>query len=151
MSNNRRDVLRWIAVGAGSLLGLLPELTQHHQTFAQDKSSPKASPAPSPKLEYQSIAKTADLKKEGWLLVSEGFKAGPLILIQESPDKVVALSAKCTHTGCVDDWKLDGKELVCTCHGSRFSFDGKVIKGPAKRPLPSYLAKVEGESVFVGS
>lgn len=153
MSNNRRDVLRWIAVGAGSLLGLLPEVTQQHPGFAQEKSSPKASPASTatPKLEYQSLAKAADLKKEGWLLVSEGFKAGPIILVQESPDKVVALSAKCTHTGCVDDWKLDGKELVCTCHGSRFSLDGKVVKGPAKAPLPSYMAKIEGESVLIGS
>ena len=45
-----------------------------------------------------------------------------------------AFRAKCTHLGCSIK-KLEGDQLVCACHGSRFGLDGKVINGPAIHPL----------------
>jgi len=47
---------------------------------------------------------------------------------------VVFLSSRCTHLGC----KIKSSEnniLVCPCHGSRFSADGRNLMGPASRPL----------------
>ncbi len=46
---------------------------------------------------------------------------------------VYALSAICTHLGCTP--RLEGKQFVCPCHGSRFDLGGKVLAGPAKRSL----------------
>lgn len=40
----------------------------------------------------------------------------------------------CTHLGCIIR-SASGNELVCPCHGSRFSLNGTVVKGPAARPL----------------
>jgi len=49
-----------------------------------------------------------------------------------------AVSAVCTHLGCVTQWKPEANRIACPCHGSKFQRDGKKIEGPAPRPLPHY-------------
>jgi cytochrome b6-f complex iron-sulfur subunit len=49
---------------------------------------------------------------------------------------VYALSAVCTHLGCIARFKSDEKVIACPCHGSRFDLEGNVIHGTAPRPLP---------------
>jgi Rieske Fe-S protein len=56
-----------------------------------------------------------------------------VILVNDGKSKM-AFRAKCTHLGCSIK-KLEGDQLVCACHGSRFGLDGKVISGPAREPL----------------
>jgi Rieske Fe-S protein len=45
-----------------------------------------------------------------------------------------AVSAVCTHLGCTVARSAEG--FACPCHGSRFGPGGKVLGGPAPRPLP---------------
>jgi cytochrome b6-f complex iron-sulfur subunit len=46
----------------------------------------------------------------------------------------VAYSLTCTHLGCTIE--PDGEEgFTCPCHGSRYTKDGLVLKGPATKPL----------------
>jgi cytochrome b6-f complex iron-sulfur subunit len=47
-----------------------------------------------------------------------------------------ALSATCTHLGCVTGWNPELGMIACPCHGSKFRKDGTKIEGPAPRPLP---------------
>ncbi len=47
-----------------------------------------------------------------------------------------ALSAVCTHLGCLTAWKPDLGIIACPCHGSKFKRDGEKIEGPAPKPLP---------------
>jgi Rieske Fe-S protein len=49
---------------------------------------------------------------------------------------VFALSAVCTHLGCITRYLSDEKAIACPCHGSRFDLEGNVVHGPAPRPLP---------------
>ncbi len=52
-----------------------------------------------------------------------------------APGGVYALSAVCTHLGCITRFLSDEKCIACPCHGSRFDLEGNVIQGPAPRPL----------------
>ncbi|HET9517805.1 MAG TPA: FAD-dependent oxidoreductase [Actinoplanes sp.] len=46
-----------------------------------------------------------------------------------------AVSARCTHLGCVVAFNDAERAWECPCHGSRFAVDGAVIQGPANRAL----------------
>jgi Rieske Fe-S protein len=67
--------------------------------------------------------------------VPEGLSvAGEVIVDRGADGSVRAFAARCTHLGCRLDRIVDG-EIVCPCHGSRFAADGRVLTGPAVRPL----------------
>lgn len=46
-----------------------------------------------------------------------------------------AVSARCTHLGCLVAFNSAERAWECPCHGSRFTPDGDIVQGPALRPL----------------
>jgi Rieske Fe-S protein len=52
----------------------------------------------------------------------------------------LAYSLRCTHLGCTLEEQGDG--FSCPCHGSEFSSDGAVLKGPALDDLPALQVEI---------
>ncbi len=59
---------------------------------------------------------------------------GRTVAVFRTQEGVHAVSLVCTHLGCIV--KPSAAGFDCPCHGSRYSSDGSVIKGPAPRALP---------------
>lgn len=59
--------------------------------------------------------------------------AGRSVYVLHGPDGYSAVSAVCTHLGCIVKHTGDG--FACPCHGSKFDGRGNVTGGPAPRPL----------------
>lgn len=86
---------------------------------------------------------------EGGGTIADGKFAGGSgkLLVFKDGDNVVALDSKCNHAGCAVN--LEGSELICPCHSSKFATDGSLISGPATAGLPPFEVKVEGDQILV--
>lgn len=58
-------------------------------------------------------------------------------------------SAVCSHLGCLTRPNASEDGFFCPCHGSEFSLDGSVIKGPAPKPLTHFRVERRDESLWV--
>ena len=84
---------------------------------------------------------------DGWKVTSEKSTAW---MIKMSDSEVVAFAPQCTHLGCAYHWVEQKQEFLCPCHTSTFSMDGRVLTGPAPRPLDRYDVKISGNKVMLG-
>jgi cytochrome b6-f complex iron-sulfur subunit len=78
-----------------------------------------------------------------------------LIVFRDKQGYFYALSAVCTHLGCIVEWKETGIPghpegvIACPCHGSVFNKTGDVIGGPAPRSLDRFKMYLEDDRVIV--
>ena len=69
---------------------------------------------------------------EGRVVTLYGKRAGAY---RDEEGVLYIVNTTCTHMGCELNWNSAEKTWDCPCHGSRFSFEGKIIEGPAVEPL----------------
>jgi cytochrome b6-f complex iron-sulfur subunit len=62
-----------------------------------------------------------------------------------------AISRTCTHLGCRLNYSEKDKQLICPCHQSKFSPQGKRLDGPAQKDLPVFKVEAlsEGKGYMV--
>jgi Rieske Fe-S protein len=89
------------------------------------------------------LAKTADVP------VGSGVILNDIVLTQPTSGVFKGFSTVCPHAGC-NVSKIEDGNIVCPCHGSRFSLEGAVVKGPAKGPLETKAVSVQGDSIVAG-
>lgn len=85
----------------------------------------------------------------------EDIPVGTIVLLPEqklfvahSAEGFFAMSATCTHLGCMTRYMPDSAAIFCPCHGSRFDKAGNVTDGPAPRPLNRFhLSIADGQLV----
>ena len=91
------------------------------------------------------VAKLTDVKV-GAVIEATLSDGAPVIVARPTAQQVVCFSAICTHAGCVV--APSGTKLNCPCHGSQFDgLTGKVLNGPASRPLPKIGVTVRNGEV----
>jgi len=64
-----------------------------------------------------------------------------LFVRRTGEDAFEALSAVCTHTGCLV--RRTGEVFECPCHHSTFDADGRPLEGPSPRPLDRLETRIE--------
>jgi len=100
---------------------------------------------------WQRVAALADIPV-GTVL---RFVADPLVgYLVNSDDGLSAMSAVCTHKGCLLGWQQQERELQCPCHGAAFDLTGRMKYGPSSYrdplpPLPIIATRVQDGQVFV--
>ncbi|MBI4277396.1 MAG: ubiquinol-cytochrome c reductase iron-sulfur subunit [Armatimonadetes bacterium] len=63
--------------------------------------------------------------------------------------QVTVFDPTCTHLGCLSHWQDPAQVFFCPCHGSAFDPEGRVIAGPAPRPLEQLRAEIRGGHLYV--
>lgn len=84
---------------------------------------------------------------DGWKTVNEKTTAW---VVKLDDQNVVAYSPQCTHLACAYHWDAQQNSFVCPCHTSVFAIDGKVLSGPAPRPLDRYVTRLESNKLLIG-
>ncbi|HZN75136.1 MAG TPA: FAD-dependent oxidoreductase [Micromonosporaceae bacterium] len=59
----------------------------------------------------------------------------PTAVSRDDDGTLHAVSARCTHLGCIVRWNDAERSWDCPCHGSRYDQRGDVLHGPATEPL----------------
>ena len=90
---------------------------------------------PMPSVFPESSARFRIGKPEGFLLGSATYFSEHHVWVFRDEGGFQAISAVCTHLGCITKRHNDG-QFLCPCHGSRYDQDGRVVAGPAPRALP---------------
>lgn len=69
---------------------------------------------------------------EAKVIVHDGKKVG---IFADKKGQIHAVDNTCTHMGCELAWNAAELSWDCPCHGSRFTYEGDIIEGPALKTL----------------
>lgn len=146
LKKGRRDFLQIM----GSIVGLfaIAGVLGLWESFSTASSSPPSAggitTTQTSNLPSGAIANVNDLKVNApvYFQYPSGY---PNILIKKSDGSIAAQSLLCTHTCCEVSYDQSTTDLYCPCHGSVFSQDGKVLRGPAYLPLPSIQLNIDAK------
>lgn len=86
-------------------------------------------------------------RADGWQTITEKATAW---VVKQPNNQVTAFTPSCTHLGCAYHWDDASHTFICPCHTSYFSIDGKVLGGPAPRPLDRYQVKIDAGVLEIG-
>jgi cytochrome b6-f complex iron-sulfur subunit len=69
------------------------------------------------------------------------------LFVFNSGDGFYCISSVCTHLGC--NVKHGSRGFECPCHGSQYDQNGRVISGPAPRPLSWYAIRLSPRAELI--
>jgi cytochrome b6-f complex iron-sulfur subunit len=128
---SRRDFLNEITVGALGVAGL-GSVAVTYQYF-------------SPNVLFEPSTTFRAGNPDLYPAHSVTFLQDQQVYIVRMPEGFYAVSAVCTHLGCITAWHPEREQIECPCHGSKFKPDGVKIEGPAPRPLPHFAISLTAD------
>jgi len=151
--STRRNFYSTAINGLGSLIATALALPAALYLFVGARAEKRAGFVEAAKLDDLQIGKPREVTFErtivdGWRTSREKTIAW---VVRTDAKSVVAYSPQCTHLGCAYHFEESQNQFVCPCHDSLFSIDGKVLGGPAPRPLDRYNVRVDRGKLLIGN
>ena len=112
--------------------------------------APSSDVCPTPSNVNFDLDLSTQLTNVGDYLVKSGVIVARLTSGSSASD-FTALSVYCTHQGTPVEYVSSQKFFYCRSHGSEFSTNGSVIRGPAYSPLKEYTVTISGSTLTVKS
>lgn len=116
-------------------------------TFAVAASAVAAVRFLTPNVLYEPSQRFKAGKPKDYADNSVTFLGAERVFIVRRGNTFRCISAICTHLGCTVNRTKNGYH--CPCHGSVFNNQGKVVHGPAPRPLPWFLVTLSKDGSLV--
>jgi len=151
LSGSRRSFFTWLIVAAAGVIGI---------SLAVPLSGYVVSPALKRReRRWVDAGPVSDLpvgepaQRELVMTIPDGYMEVAAVkgiwALRRATNEVTVYSPICTHLGCGFRWDVGARRFKCPCHGSEFDPDGKVVAGPAPRPLDRLPVKVENGHLLV--
>jgi len=86
---------------------------------------------------------------EDYPVNSVSFLREQQIYVVRTAEGFTALSAVCTHPGCITELRAADNLIACPCHGSKFNRNGVKVAGPAPQPLPHLSVQLAPDGQIV--
>ena len=139
--------------GLGGIMTAALALPAAALLFVKPKSQRQSDFVPAADLSTLTVGKPEEVvyrrtRIDGWRVLNEKSTAW---VVRKDDQNVVAFTPQCTHLGCAYHWDDKENNFLCPCHTSTFSIDGKVLSGPAPRPLDRYATKIDQGKILIGT
>jgi cytochrome b6-f complex iron-sulfur subunit len=144
---NRRTFIKKALYGVLALLGL--GFLAPAARILVPSAGPEKATAFFPLIAEDEVPR-AGVKRAELTYAVSGRERKARVFLVSSPEGLTALSATCSHLGCLVNYRKDRREFLCPCHGGRYDLSGKNIAGPPPAPLTRFPVKVEMGVVLVG-
>jgi cytochrome b6-f complex iron-sulfur subunit len=142
---NRRQFVTLATIAATATCAACACSAEAADAPAEGKESEKpSSKGPPPNVGTVNVGKKTKYNKSG---VSDEFAKKNRVLVICHEGKIYAPTATCTHKNCAV--KVKEANIVCACHGSKFSLQGTSTKGPAKGSLYRYAISVNADGDII--
>ena len=150
-SGTRREFFKWVTWLSSSVIGLSLAVPLIGYVISPALTRRKESWMAVGKVEDLPVSEPKDLDyavtvKDGYL---ETKKTKAVWAIKHQDGTVTVFSPICPHLGCGYRWDAQDREFKCPCHGSVYDMNGRVLAGPAPRPLDVLPSKIENGQLLV--
>jgi cytochrome b6-f complex iron-sulfur subunit len=78
------------------------------------------------------------------------YSGGAAVVLKSREGGIIALSAVCTHLGCIVQWQKEKQEFICPCHAGHYTAEGTVISGPPPKPLRRLPVTAGNGTITIG-
>ena len=149
IEDRRRLVSRRSLIRAGGVAAAAAVVGAGADRLLTSRPSPASATQPDLVPEqgrWVAVAQLADLPAGSARRFSSGSIEG--ILVNDGA-AISALSAVCTHLGCLLSVDSAGKQFTCPCHDATFTFGGRSSGAYENPPLPRLRTRTTGDNIEV--
>ena len=151
LDRSRRRFLKVMTAGLGTLAGIVLGIPYIGVLVGKSSTLRKMAMARVIEVSYLTFGQPV---RENFLWQNEDAYIHETVVqsvwvIEHSSSEATIFSPICPHAGCYYNWDPEAHQFHCPCHGSIFSMNGRVLGGPAPRPLDTLPYEIKDGVLFV--